>query len=660
MRIRPLPSAAVLIALLLSALVPALPAWATWVPIGPEGGSVLTLLVDPANPANVYAGTDGGGVWKSFDAGASWNWASLGMGNTQASGLALDPTHPSTLYAGTRVGIFKSVDGGLSWNPASEGLTDSTVVQMAVDPFHPATVYAGTFSGLFKSVDGAATWTEVAAPFPSAGVLMLDPLHPGTLYVGAENEPGLWKSTDGGATWKDVGGSFGNATVTALGLDPANPSRLFAAVRPLDGSPGAFYTSANGGAAWSRSGRGLEGQAVEALAVTPRSAALYAATDSGLYRSTNGGASFSRTGPAGVLFSLGLAPAAPRQTGAVYAGALDLGVWKSGDGGRTWKSASHGLLATQVLDLALSPAGAAPNLYVRSTAGQVWRSADGGATFAIKTALPSVNAQGLAVDPLQPATVYAGLQGRIYKSLKGGDAWQRQGDDGVFANVVTRVVVVDPKNPANVYAGGSPVELRDLRCAGFRSTDGGASWACMPDVGAVVQDLGVAPSSPETLYAATGTLGMLKSTNRGVSWSQINHGILGVGPLALAIDPRSAATVYVAAQSAILKTADGGETWRDASQGLPVVGSKQVVLFNSVAVDPGDSQAVWTVAAIYVTRFDPPRLRVFKSTDGGDSWSLASDGLPRVTASSALVTDPKHPGTVYLGTYGRGVYQWVP
>ncbi|HEV7518614.1 MAG TPA: hypothetical protein VGR07_20150 [Thermoanaerobaculia bacterium] len=659
MRLRSLLVPAVALVLLASLGAP--PVRADWVPVGPEGGSILALAVDPSSPAVVYAGTDGGGVWKSFDAGASWVWASLGVGNRQVPALAIDPANPDTLYAGTQVGAYKSVDGGVTWTAASEGLTDPQVVQVAIDPLHPATVYAGTFSGLFKSVDGAATWKAVRAPFPSAGILLLDPQSSGTLYIGAENAAGLFKTTDGGATWRDESADLGSAsaTVTALALDPAVPGKVYAAVRPLGSGPSAFFTSANGGASWVRAGRGLEGRVVETLAATPRSTALYAGTDSGTFRSTDGGRNWQRFGPAGAIVSLALAPGAGRSPGAVYAGALDLGVWKSADGGRSFKAANRGLLAAQVQDLTLSP-GAPSTLYVRSTLGQIWRSADGGASFAAKTALPSVVAQGLAADPVHPAIVYAGLQGRIYKSLKSGDAWQPQGDNGDLSNVVTRVVVVDPAIPSIVYAGGGPVELRDLRCAGFKSTDSGVSWTCMPGVGPVVQDLAIAPSSPATIYAATGTLGMRKSVDRGTTWTSINRGLDGVTVLGLAVDPKTPSIVYATAQSAVYKTTDGGDSWTNVSAGLPVAPGKQIVFFNSVAVDPGDPRIVYTVAAIYTTRFDPPRLRVFKSTDGAATWSIASDGLPRVTNSSALVVDPRHPGTVYLGTYGRGVYQIQP
>src|SRR5579885_491138 len=76
-----------------------------WVPLGPEGGTVLALAADPGAPATLYAGTEGGGVWKSADGAAHWAWSSLGLGNVTVNALILDPRTPTTLYAGTDLGI---------------------------------------------------------------------------------------------------------------------------------------------------------------------------------------------------------------------------------------------------------------------------------------------------------------------------------------------------------------------------------------------------------------------------------------------------------------------------------------------------------------------------------------------------------------------------
>jgi photosystem II stability/assembly factor-like uncharacterized protein len=654
--------------LLACALATALaaPARAAWVAVGPEGGTIFALAVDPAVPNILYAGTDGGGVWKSTDAGASWAVTGTGLANLQVLALAVDPETPATLYAGTVAGAFKSVDGGNAWVPVNEGLTEPVILQLAIDPQHPATLYAGTLSGLFASTDGAATWRAVAGPFDSANLLALDPLHPETLYVAPLNAPGLYKSTDGGASWKDESAALGGSAVTAvaLALDPASPARLYTAVRRLFNNVPSFFSSPDGGTSWTPAGRGLEGRVLLALTATPRSTAVYAATDLGVYTSADSGKTFKKVGPtapAGAVYAVALAgntantAKSGRQPGAIYAGSLDLGVWKSVDGGRSFKATNHGLLAVAVLDVALSP-GAPSTVYVRSLGAQIWRSPDGGNSFVAASRLPILSDQGLAVDPAHPAVVYAGVHGYILKSTASGTAWTVS---NTLGNMDSGVVTVDPQNSANVYLAGQPSELRDPHCAAFRSQDTGGSWICMTPLGPQVEDLAIAPSAPATLYAVT-LFGLQKSIDHGVTWAAANHGLEAVAPLVLAVDPGTPSTVYAAAEMGLWKTTDGGDSWGPTGDGLPVAQPKGLVRLTALAVDPGDPRVVYVVASIYASRTDPPRLRVFRSTDSAATFTLWSDGLPRVSNSSRLVVDSRHPGTVYLGTYGRGVYRAVP
>ncbi|TMB54003.1 MAG: hypothetical protein E6J60_09060 [Deltaproteobacteria bacterium] len=120
-------------------------AHAGWTAIGPEGGDVSALAINPAAPSTLYAGTQGGGVFESTNAGANWTAVSTGLTNTKVSALAIDPTTPSTLYAGTDGGgVFQSTNGGTSWTAINTGLTNLSVHTFAINPVTPSTVYAGT------------------------------------------------------------------------------------------------------------------------------------------------------------------------------------------------------------------------------------------------------------------------------------------------------------------------------------------------------------------------------------------------------------------------------------------------------------------------------------------------------------------------------------
>ena len=153
-----------------------------WSSIGPTGGNVFALAIDPHAPATIYAGTGGGtqkfsssgggSVFKTTNGGASWAGAGRGLTADVVLSLAIDPVTTSTVYAGTRNhGVRKSTDGGTSWTAASSGLTTNRIWVLAIDPGTPSTLYAGTASGVFKSTDGAASWTAASErPRGTAGI----------------------------------------------------------------------------------------------------------------------------------------------------------------------------------------------------------------------------------------------------------------------------------------------------------------------------------------------------------------------------------------------------------------------------------------------------------------------------------------------------------
>src|SRR5262249_57364767 len=111
-----------------------------WTGHGPEGGGVFSLAVDPLTPTTVYAGTNGGGVFKSVDAGAHWNPASTGLMTSVVVALAIDPATPTTLYAATAGGgVFKTTDAGAHWSAVNTGLTSLIVHSLLIDRTPPPT-----------------------------------------------------------------------------------------------------------------------------------------------------------------------------------------------------------------------------------------------------------------------------------------------------------------------------------------------------------------------------------------------------------------------------------------------------------------------------------------------------------------------------------------
>src|SRR5260370_21809049 len=126
--------------------------------IGPFGGTISSLAVDPSNPGIVYAATIGGGVFKSTDGSVNWTAVNAGVTNLDVRSLALGPAYPEIIYASSGRGAFKSIDGGGQWSALRTGLT-GPILSLAIDLIDEETIYAGSLDrDIAKSTDGGGSW----------------------------------------------------------------------------------------------------------------------------------------------------------------------------------------------------------------------------------------------------------------------------------------------------------------------------------------------------------------------------------------------------------------------------------------------------------------------------------------------------------------------
>jgi len=189
--------------------------------IGPFGGTVMCVAVDPRNSSNLFVGTYGGGIFRSTDAGAHWAEVNQGAGNSYVFSLAFDQSDSDIIYAGA-AGAFKSTDGGQSWTEINAGLPYQNVEGLAVDPFDPRTVYAGTYqSGIFKTVDGGESWSFAGLVNRHVTVLLADPSNPGVVFAATEGA-GVYKTIDSGATWSPINNGLTRSWIASLAMDPVD------------------------------------------------------------------------------------------------------------------------------------------------------------------------------------------------------------------------------------------------------------------------------------------------------------------------------------------------------------------------------------------------------------------------------------------------------
>jgi len=620
---------------------------AKWTAVGPNGGAVRTLAAAPAPSRTLYAGT-AGGFYVSTDAGATWILQARQIGQQPIDAIAVDPVHPQTLYAGTpREGVWKSTDGGASWNPANHGLPALGVHRLAIDPVRSAVLYASQTnvpSGLFKTTDGGNSWKRATQGLDDDRIegIAIDPASTSVLYV-AERENGLFKSTDAGATWHHPVTPFAGAVRVEARREPAGSGGstfLFAVATATMTEPEAIFRSADGGATW--------------VDVTPGPTAL----------STDYPLAF---GPGGMLYTNGAKSAdlgdhwmATTKVGpGVNALLVDLsaaqtlyaagnsGVSKSVDGAGSWAGASHGLHATTVALVAVNPqsggvlAGVSGSGLVRLR--QAARSVESDAWRPVLAETPGF----LVFDPSRPSTVYAGLNGsgrdgnhRIAKSNNGGETWTQL----PLANpcLDLAAVAVDPTDSTVLYAGGMPGDAQGCLhgpALTFKSTDGGATWKTLTLATAV--QLLVDPFDPRTVYAlSTLPNRVYKSTDHGATWHLASQG-LGSGALfELAIDTLAPGRLAASGTDGIYVSHDGARSWQRATQ---EVKNATVVLFDPARMDR-------LLAGV-------PGVGVFLSRNLGEAWSPLNDGHLPALVSGALAVDPTHPGRVYVGTEGAGLFQ---
>jgi photosystem II stability/assembly factor-like uncharacterized protein len=315
-----------------------------------------------------------------------------------------------------------------------------------------------------------------------------------------------------------------------------------------------------------------------------------------VFKTTDGGAHWQATATSGSdwVGDKEALTADPQHPGTLYAG-TEAAVYKTVDGGKSWRPSKRGLITPPHHDR------------------------DKGWLLA------------LAVDPADTNVVYAGSD-RVSKTTDGGQSWKTMFPPHATLNKETvSALAIAPSRPEAIYAitddfGPVSATPADGRTTIYKSTDAGTTWQATTVVGGDVTPtaLAVDPRDPTTVYAAISAK-VMKTTNAGKTWQPIAHGLpithtrgtchclSGGGVTALAVDPRRSGTVYAAlTQGGIYKTTNGGQTWTRA------IGTPLDMTY-AVAVDPARPTTVY--AASESEAGGGPQI--LRSTDSGRTWATA-------------------------------------
>ncbi|HEY0038962.1 MAG TPA: hypothetical protein VGB66_19855 [Longimicrobium sp.] len=648
-----------------------------WRNLGPNrGGRSIAVAGSTRRPLEYFFGATGGGLWKTTDAGTTWQPTTDGkIGSASVGAVEVCQANPDVLYIGTGEtqlrgnvqagdGVYKSVDAGKTWTHV--GLREAqNIGRVRIHPTNCDVVYAAAFGhysepnperGIFRSTDGGRTWTRVLFRDERTGGvdLSIDPQNPNVVFAAlweawrnqwgmSSGGPGsgLFRSTDGGTTWTELtrapgmprGGVIGKIGVSA---SPADSMRVYAIV---EHDSGGVFRSDDRGATWTRanSERKLRQRAFyyTRLQADPQLKDRVYVLNVGFHRSDDGGKTFPTAirVPHGDNHDLWIAANDNQRMVQGNDGGGNVTV----NGGKSWTDQDYP--TAQIYRLALThhqPAMACGGQQDNTTVCvpiRGWGHLNaGGRNF---FAAGGCESGYVAPHPTRTNLYYAGCYGG---SLDRFDQSTGQ----------SRPINVWPENPM----GQSASDLRER-----------VQWT-FP----IVFD----PQDANTLY--TGTQHLWKTTNEGQSWQRISPDLTRADPATLGpsggpitLDQTGVetyATIFAITPSARERgviwtgsddgrahiTRDGGATWTDVTPAALVAHTK----IHTIEASPHRPGTAYLAGNRYLLGDFRPHL--FRTGDYGRSWTSIAANLPEGDFLRSVREDPVRPGLLYAATE-RGV--WV-
>lgn len=687
--------------------------------IGPAltSGRVVDFAVNPNNYSEYYVAVASGGVWKTTNAGITFTPLFDREASYSIGCVTLDPSNANVVWVGSGEnnnqrsvaygdGVYKSEDGGQSWK--NVGLNKSEHIGMiAVDPDSSNIVFVAAYGplwnsggdrGIYRTKDGGKTWSRVLHVSEHTGFneVWMDPRNSKVLYatahqrqrkvftyIGGGPESAVYKSSDGGDTWNKIMNGLPADTDLgriALAISPVDPNYLYAIVEAGNDN-GGLYASKNMGASWEkRSGFSTSGNYYQEIFCDPKNLDKIFAMDSYLKVSVDGGKTFKNLGERNKHVDNHVIWVNPHNTKHMLVG-CDGGIYESYDGGDFWDFKAN-LPVVQFYKVALDNSFPFYNVY-------------GGTQDNFSLGGPS------------RTTSANGIVNSDWFITNGGDGFESQADY-VDSNIIYAesqyggLIRYDKRN-------GEKIEIRPVEAYGdtpyrwnwdapllisrhdhkrlyfasnkiFRTDDRGNSWKIISpdlsrgidrnkltvmgkvwsvdavaknqstDIYGQVTTIAESPLDQNLLFAGTDDGLIHVTTDGGSSWSKIDD-ISGVPSqtyvnmiIASAHDKNVAYAAfnhhrYGDFKPYLFKTSNGGKSWSAIQHNLP------------------DRGSVYSISEDHVNPnllFAGTEFGVYFSIDGGEAWVKLGGGLPTIAVRDMEIQ--QRDNDLVLATFGRGYY----
>ncbi len=625
-----------------------------WFSIGPYGGDVMDMVVNPLDPSIVFAAA--GIPYISYNGGETWeyieallNLAPSGIGTFEAaSNGVIYASGPYSYYK-----IFRSTDGGITWQQKSIPVNGAGL-DIAVDPNDPKVIYMGlsSVSGssnnvIVKSDDGGDSWTyfNMTSVLPvgwSVVNLVVDPDNSQVIFaIGNEgfSNAAVVATFDGGTTWEN---RTGNLPVSKPynSLTISEQDVYIAGGQLFGGQVMGIYKTENYGQSWQNISGSFPNQVSNAILIDPDDTdKMYVATEGdGIYYTADGGLVWNyNTVGAGDNGAARCLVFEPGNTDVIYAGFLSLAVCKSSDAAQSWVFSNVGIATLQTDDVEINPNDPMNILigFEAENSGGCYLSNNGGESWQLVEGLPGTRFSQVTFG--SDETMYAWSNGPssvaqegLYKSTDGGVTWVNTGPNiGSWFETEIFSLVASTTDQDLVFIGGNNFGVNGWESMIYRTINGGMQWDNVymgPEMDSFTF-LFIDPNSDDQkIYAGYGNqtdhAGFIKSTDGGDNWSDLNSGIPSTNKWggAIVCDPLNSNVLYGGVggfgnlNGTIYKSLDEGNSWIQTSLNLATYSKVTDIL-----ISPMNSDVLYAATT---------QNGVYISFDSGDNWEAANDGLP--------------------------------